>query len=64
MPIPLKPEAKFEIALWFGETKVRLKGEVASTAPGFGIGVRFVNVGAAEREVLGKHIDAITKELA
>jgi hypothetical protein len=61
---PLKSDTKFEIALWLGETKVRLKGEVASTAPGFGIGVRFVNVGAGEREVLGKHIDALAKELA
>jgi PilZ domain-containing protein len=64
MPIPLKPDTKFEIALWIGETKLRLKGEVASTAPGFGIGVRFVNVAAGEREFLGKHIDALAKELA
>ena len=64
MPIPLKPDTKFEIALWIGETKVRLRGEVASTAPGFGIGVRFVNVGAQERERLAKHIDALAKELA
>jgi hypothetical protein len=64
MPIPLKPDTKFEIALWIGETKVRLRAEVASTAPGFGIGVRFVNVGAGERELLAKHIDALAKELA
>jgi hypothetical protein len=64
MPIPLKPDAKFEIALWIGETKMCLRGEVASSAPGFGIGVRFVNVGAGERELLGKHIDALAKELA
>jgi len=63
MPIPLKPDTKFEIALWIGETKVRLRGEVASTAPGFGIGVRFVSVGAAERDLLAKHIDALAKEL-
>jgi hypothetical protein len=64
MPIPLKPDTKFEIALWIGETKVRLRAEVASTAPGFGIGVRFVNVGTGERELLAKHIDALAKELA
>jgi hypothetical protein len=64
MPIPLKPDTKFEIALWIGETKLRLRGEVASTAPGFGIGVRFVNVGAGEREILEKHVDALAKELA
>jgi hypothetical protein len=61
MPIPLKPDTKFEIALWLAETKIRLKGEVASTAPGFGIGVRFVGVTPADRECLQKHVDAIAK---
>jgi hypothetical protein len=63
MPIPLKPDAKFDIALWLGQTKLHLKAEVASTAPGFGIGVRFVNVTPADRECLQKHIDEIAKAL-
>jgi hypothetical protein len=63
MPIPLKPDAKFEIALWLGETKLYLKGEVASAAPGFGIGVRFVGLTAADRQCLQKHIDDAAKAL-
>lgn len=63
MPIPLKPDAKFEIALWLGKTKLGLKAEVASTAPGFGIGVRFVGVTAAEIECLQRHVDAIANVL-
>ena len=64
MPIPLKPGAKFEVALWLGESKLRLKGEVASSAPGFGIGVRFLDVSPQDLELLRKHIDAIAHELA
>jgi len=59
MPIPLKVDTSFEIALWLGETKLRVKGEVASTAPGFGIGVRFVNTSQQDRELLERHITSI-----
>ena len=41
MPIPLPVETSFSMAIWLGETKLRLHGQVASTSPGFGIGVRF-----------------------
>lgn len=64
MPIPLSKDAKFEIALWLGQTKVRLRGEVASSAPGFGIGVRFVGVSATDQDRLRSHIDAIAHQLA
>ena len=60
MPIPLPVDTKFEVALWLGETKLRLKGEVASTSPGFGIGVRFKNVSPEEQEVLRHHNQVIT----
>lgn len=59
MPIPLAQDAKFEIALWLGETKVRLKGEVASSAPGFGIGVRFIGMPAEDSELLRKYVEAV-----
>lgn len=64
MPIPLNHDAKFEIALWLGETKLRLKGEVASCAPGFGIGVRFVGVTTQDAELLRKFVEATAKALA
>ena len=59
MPIPLKPETSFEIVLWLGETKVRVKGAVVSTAPGFGIGVRFVNTSQRNQELIERHIAGI-----
>jgi hypothetical protein len=64
MAIPLKSEARFEISLWLGNTKLRLRGEVASTAPGYGIGVRFMEVTPEQQQILGKHIDALTQTLA
>ena len=59
MPIPLPVNTKFEVALWLGETKLRLKGEVASASPGFGIGVRFTNVSPENQESLRRHMQII-----
>jgi hypothetical protein len=59
MPIPLPVHAKFEIALWLGETKLRLQGEAASASPGFGIGVRFTNLSPENQELLRRHVQTI-----
>jgi len=59
MPIPLKVDTSFEIALWLGDIKLRVKGEVASAAPGYGIGLRFVNTSQQDREILQRHIASI-----
>jgi PilZ domain-containing protein len=59
MPIPLKVDTGFEIALWLGGAKLRLNGQVASTAPGYGIGVRFVNTTQQNRDILQRHIASI-----
>lgn len=59
MPIALKVDTAFEIAIWLGETKLRLKGEVASSAPGFGIGVRFVNTSPGDRDALERHVASL-----
>jgi PilZ domain len=60
MPIPLEVDTGLEIALWLGETKVRLKGQVASFSPGFGIGVRFTSLSPENQELLGRHVQNIT----
>ena len=60
MPIPLPVETGFAMALWLGETKVRLHGQVASTSPGFGIGVRFTGVSPETQEFLRRHMEGIT----
>jgi hypothetical protein len=59
MPIPLPVHAKFDIALWLGETKLRLEGEVASVSPGFGIGVRFTSHSHENQESLSRHMQTI-----
>ncbi len=59
MPIPLQQGSEFEIALWLGETKLRVQGQVATTAPGFGIGVRFSNLSAENQEFLRRHIETL-----
>jgi PilZ domain len=59
MPIPLDKNSSFDIALWLSGSKLRLKGEVASSAPGFGIGVRFVNVSLPDRDFLARHIEML-----
>ena len=60
MPIPLKVGTKFEIALWLGSSKLRLKGEVVSASPGFGNGVRFSEVSPQAAELLQKHVLSMT----
>jgi PilZ domain len=59
MPIPLPVHTKFDIALWLGETKLRLKGEVASASPGFGMGVRFTGLSPENLELLRRHVQTI-----
>jgi hypothetical protein len=59
MPIPLPVETGFAIALWLGETKLRLQGQVASTSPGFVIGVRFTDVSPETQELLQRHMEGI-----
>jgi hypothetical protein len=59
MAIPVEGEAKFEIVLWIGASKLRLQGAVASASPGFGIGVRFTSVSPQDQEFLERHIQSL-----
>ena len=62
MPIPLAQDAKFDVSLWIAGSKVRFKAEVASSAPGYGIGVRFVGVTEQDRVLLERHVQDLTKK--
>ncbi len=44
MAIPLKKAEKLKIGLWIGDSKMWFQGEVASSTPGFGVGIKFVNI--------------------
>jgi hypothetical protein len=59
MPIPLPVDSKFEIAVWLGDTKLRLQGQTASSSPGFGVGVRFIDVSPENQEFLRRHVLSI-----
>ena len=58
MPIPLPAETRFEIVLWLG-TKLRLQGQVASVSPGFGIGVRFLDMMPQDTEFVKQHMQSL-----
>lgn len=60
MSIPLPVGTKFDVALWLNETKLPLQGEIVSLAPGFGNGVRFLNVSAENQNHLSRFIQSIT----
>jgi len=62
MPIPLKLGSKFEIGIWLSETKIKLRAAVASTAPGYGIGVRFEESTPQDRELLNRFIHTVTDQ--
>jgi c-di-GMP-binding flagellar brake protein YcgR len=50
MPSPLNVQSGVEILVRTAEVKLRIRGEVLATHPGFGMGVRFMFRDSAERE--------------
>ncbi|MGB7330105.1 MAG: PilZ domain-containing protein, partial [Terriglobales bacterium] len=50
MPSPLTGQAGVEILVRTADTKLRIRGQVLTTHPGFGMGVRFVFRDSVERE--------------
>jgi len=52
MPSPLAGESSVEILVRTARTKMRIRGQVITTHPGFGMGVRFVFRNSAAREEL------------
>ena len=59
MAIPLHKGTAFDIALWLGEGKLHLQGEVVSVQPGFGNGVRFLGLTAEHQTHLRRFIETI-----
>jgi PilZ domain len=59
MPIPMKQGTKFEITLWISGTKLRLNAEVASSAPGYGIGVKFLDAHTKDREIINNFMTTL-----
>ncbi|HEV2697697.1 MAG TPA: PilZ domain-containing protein [Terriglobales bacterium] len=59
MAIPLHDRTSFDIALWLGEAKLHLQGQVVSVQPGFGNGVRFLGLTSEHQEHLRRFIETI-----
>jgi hypothetical protein len=50
MPTPLSGQSGVEIVVRTADTKLRIRGQVLATHPGFGMGVRFMFRDSGERE--------------
>lgn len=59
MPIPLKLGSQFEITLWISGTKLKLPAAVASSAPGYGVGIKFGDVKAQDADLLRRFINTL-----
>jgi hypothetical protein len=59
MPIPMKQGTKFEITLWISSTKLKLNAAVVSSTPGYGIGVKFLDVPPKEREIINAFMKSL-----
>jgi hypothetical protein len=64
MPIPLRQGTAFDIALWLGEAKLHLQGQVVSVQPGFGNGVRFLCITPEHETHLRRFIETIAPHQA
>jgi hypothetical protein len=64
MAIPLHNGTSFGIALWLGEAKLHLQGQVVSVQPGFGNGVRFVAVTSEHETHLRCFVETIAPHAA
>jgi hypothetical protein len=61
MSIPLKPEQRLKIGLWIQQEKLWLNGNVTSSTPGFGIGVKFTDISEKDHERLQQHLKSLSK---
>ncbi len=52
MAIPLKQDQKLKVGLWLDGGKMWVQGEVVSSTPGFGVGIKFLDVTDSENAAL------------
>lgn len=60
MSLPLEIGTRLRVAIWLGEEKSWAEGEVAHRTPGFGVGIRFTEIGATHLD----HIQQFLNRLA
>jgi hypothetical protein len=54
------PEKKGEltIAIWISETKIKAKGVISGRRPGFGVGIKFIEMSEETRETLQRFLQS------
>ena len=60
MSIPLQQGQKLKIGLWIQEAKLWVNGIVTSSTPGFGIGIKFVDVSDKDNAKLQQHLKVVS----
>jgi PilZ domain-containing protein len=58
-PVPKKTQVR--IALWVKDAKLWANGEVITSSPGFGIGVKFTEIAADDRRQLQEFLDSMIR---
>jgi hypothetical protein len=61
MSIPLKEGTKLNLVLWVKETKLKATARVASSRPGFGIGVQFTEISEEDVARLKDYLKSMTR---
>ena len=61
MPIPLKQGTNVKMVIWLKETKLLLKAKVASSRPGFGIGLQFSEMPKEDSDRLKQFLQGVSR---
>jgi hypothetical protein len=61
MPTPIPKKTVVRIALWVKDSKLWANGEVVTSTPGFGIGVKFTGVTPEDRRQLQDFLDSMIR---
>jgi hypothetical protein len=61
MPNPLPKGTQIRIALWIKESKIWANGEVVTSSPGFGIGIKFAEITPADQNHLQQFIESMVR---
>jgi hypothetical protein len=61
MPNPLPKGTQVRIALWIKESKIWANGEVVTSTPGFGIGVKFSQIAEQDKNQLKQFVGSMIR---
>ena len=61
MPNPIPKGTMLRIALWVKDTKIWAKGEIVTSTPGFGVGVKFTEIAPDDKRQVEEFLDSMTR---